>query len=66
VQNIVLIMIGSSIRKVLFLVKGHRGEDIGKYLQNCLVAWGIEKGFTITVDNTSANSNAVKYMKRVE
>jgi hypothetical protein len=25
-----------------FLVKGHRGEDIGKSLENCLADWGIE------------------------
>lgn len=48
-----------------FLVKGHRGEDIGKSLENCLAEWGIDKVFTITVDNASANNNAIKYMRRV-
>ncbi|CAD6254074.1 unnamed protein product [Miscanthus lutarioriparius] len=48
-----------------FLVKGHRGEDIGRSLENCLAEWGIDKVFTITVDNSSANNNAIKYMRRV-
>ena len=48
-----------------FLVKGHRGEDIGKSLENCLAEWGIDKVFTITVDNASANNNAIKYVRRM-
>lgn len=48
-----------------FLVKGHRGEDIGKSLDNCLSEWRIDKVLSITVDNASANNNAIKYMKRV-
>ncbi|CAD6262098.1 unnamed protein product [Miscanthus lutarioriparius] len=48
-----------------FLVEGHRGEDIGKSLENCLAAWGIDKFFTITVNNDSANNDAIKYMRRV-
>ena len=36
-----------------FLVKVHRGKDIGKSLENCLAEWGIDKVFTITVDNAS-------------
>lgn len=48
-----------------FLVKGHREEDIGKSLESCLVEWRIDKVFTITVDNASANNNAIKYMRRV-
>jgi hypothetical protein len=47
------------------LVKGYRGEDIGKSLEICLAEWGIDKVFTITVDNASANNNAVKYMRWV-
>jgi hypothetical protein len=48
-----------------FPIKGHRGEDIGKSLENCLADWGIEKVFTISVDNASANNGAIKYMQRV-
>jgi hypothetical protein len=47
------------------LVKGHRGEDIGKSLEGCLAEWGIDKVFTITVDNASSNNGAIKYMRRV-
>jgi len=48
-----------------FLVKGHRGEDIWKSLEKCFSDWGIDKVSTITVDNASANNNAIKYMRRV-
>ena len=47
------------------MVKGHRGEDIGKSLENCLANWGIENVFTIAVDNASVNNTAIKYMQRV-
>ena len=30
-----------------------------------MAEWGIEKVFTITLDNASANNNAVKYMRRI-
>lgn len=48
-----------------FPSKGHGGEDIGKHLESCLASWGIDKVFTITVDNASANNNAINYMRRV-
>jgi hypothetical protein len=48
-----------------FLVKGHKADDIGKDLERCLVAWGLDKVFTITVDNASANDGAVSYIGRV-
>ncbi|CAN6374533.1 unnamed protein product [Urochloa humidicola] len=48
-----------------FLVKGHRGEDIGKSLEGCLAEWGIDKVFSITVDNASSNNGAIKYMRKV-
>ena len=41
-----------------FPSKGHGGEDIGKSLENCLAAWGIDKVFTIIIDNA-----AVKFIK---
>jgi hypothetical protein len=45
--------------------KGHGGDDIGKQLESCLASWGIDKVFTIVVDNASANNNAINYMRRV-
>jgi hypothetical protein len=45
-------------------ITSHKGEDIGRVLENCLMQWDITKVFTITVDNASANDVAVSYMKR--
>ncbi|TXG66426.1 hypothetical protein EZV62_007701 [Acer yangbiense] len=46
------------------VVPNHKGETIGKIIEACLLDWGIERVFTITVDNASANDVAVKYVKR--
>ncbi|CAN6253526.1 unnamed protein product [Urochloa humidicola] len=48
-----------------FSSKGHGGENIGKNLESCLASWGIDKVFTIAVDNASANNTAINYMRRV-
>ncbi|KAM7506694.1 hypothetical protein LguiA_017147 [Lonicera macranthoides] len=45
-------------------ITSHKGEDIGRILEVCLNNWGIDKIFSITVDNASANDGAVDYMKR--
>ncbi|KAM2871190.1 hypothetical protein FF1_018860 [Malus domestica] len=45
-------------------ITGHKGEDIGKVLKVCLNQWGIEKIFSITVDNASTNDVAIDYMKK--
>ena len=45
-------------------ITSHKGEDIGRTLEQCLRQWEINKVFTITVDNASANDVAVQYMKR--
>ena len=42
----------------------HKGETIGKEIERCLNDWGISKLFTITVDNTSSNDVAIRYLKR--
>ncbi|KAK2656611.1 hypothetical protein Ddye_009663 [Dipteronia dyeriana] len=42
----------------------HKGETIGKIIESCLLDWGIEKVFTITVDNASTNKVAIDYVKR--
>lgn len=47
-----------------FLVKGHKGDDIGKALEQCLMEWGINKVMTITVDNASANDGGVGYIQK--
>ncbi|KAM1060484.1 hypothetical protein ACFX2B_024859 [Malus domestica] len=45
-------------------VTSHKGDDIGRCLEICLNDWGIDKVFSITVDNASANDTAIAYMKR--
>ncbi|XVF46975.1 hypothetical protein PTKIN_Ptkin03bG0071800 [Pterospermum kingtungense] len=42
----------------------HKGEEIGKLVEKCIRDWGIEKVFTITVDNASSNDVAIGYLKR--
>lgn len=45
-------------------ISSHRGVEIGKAVEMCLIKWGIESNvFTITVDNASANDAAVSYLK---
>ncbi|KAK4276763.1 hypothetical protein QN277_014874 [Acacia crassicarpa] len=45
-------------------IKDHRGESIAKQIEDCLFQWGIEKVFTITVDNASANDSAITILKK--
>ena len=45
-------------------ISNHKGETIAKLIEDCLHKWGIEKVFTITVDNATANDVAVSILKR--
>ncbi|KAL4013587.1 hypothetical protein IC575_025759 [Cucumis melo] len=46
-------------------VANHKGET-GKLIESCLLEWGIDKVFSITVDNASSNDGAISYiMKRL-
>ncbi|KAK9196087.1 hypothetical protein WN943_004215 [Citrus x changshan-huyou] len=45
-------------------ISNHKGDGIGKLIENCLIDWGIEKLLTITVDNASANTLAIAYVKK--
>ncbi|KAK9939679.1 hypothetical protein M0R45_016368 [Rubus argutus] len=45
-------------------ITSHKGDEIGRVVDQCLRSWEITKVFTITVDNASANDVAVTYMKR--
>ena len=45
-------------------ISNHKGDGIGKLIENCLIDWRIKKLFTITVDNASANTLAISYMKK--
>ncbi|KAJ9565712.1 hypothetical protein OSB04_001678 [Centaurea solstitialis] len=41
----------------------HRGETIGKLVYKCLQKWGIEKVFTVIVDNASSNDGTIRFLK---
>ncbi|KAF7844380.1 zinc finger BED domain-containing protein RICESLEEPER 2-like [Senna tora] len=44
-------------------MENHRGETIGEAIESCLIEWGIEKVFTITVHNASLNDVVVSYLR---
>ncbi|XP_076908608.1 zinc finger BED domain-containing protein RICESLEEPER 2-like [Bidens hawaiensis] len=48
------------------VISNHRGDTIGKMIESCLIAWGIEKVFTITVDNASSNDTAIFLKKKIK
>ncbi|KAF8108440.1 hypothetical protein N665_0109s0061 [Sinapis alba] len=41
-------------------ITDHRGHSIANVLLECLAEWGIQKVFTITVDNATANTSALR------
>lgn len=43
-------------------ISGHKSEEVGKGVEKCLLDWGIERIFTVTVDNASSNDGAVGYL----
>ncbi|KAG2724850.1 hypothetical protein I3760_01G037400 [Carya illinoinensis] len=45
------------------LIPNHRGDTIEKYIESCLLHWGIDKIFTVTVDNASSNDTAISYLR---
>ncbi|KAH9670346.1 BED-type domain-containing protein [Citrus sinensis] len=45
-------------------IANHKGDGIGKLIKTCLIDWGIERLFTITMDNASANKVAITYVKK--
>jgi hypothetical protein len=47
-----------------FMVKGHKGDDIGKNVMRCMSEWGLDRVMTITVDNASANDTGMAYVRR--
>ncbi|KAG2712806.1 hypothetical protein I3760_04G143400 [Carya illinoinensis] len=46
------------------MIPNHKGETIGKCVDSCLQDWGIEKIFTVTVDNASSNDVAIEYLRK--
>ncbi|KAK8701839.1 hypothetical protein V6N13_020217 [Hibiscus sabdariffa] len=45
-------------------ISAHRGESIGQALEKCIRDWGIERVFSVTVDNASANSVGIEYLRK--
>ena len=41
-------------------ITDHKGETIAEQLSQCLADWGIEKVFTVTVDNAKVNDKALR------
>ncbi|KAH9697522.1 BED-type domain-containing protein [Citrus sinensis] len=46
------------------LIANHKGDGIRKLIEACLIDWEIERLFTITVDNASANKVVITYVKK--
>ncbi|KAL6532733.1 hypothetical protein OROGR_013693 [Orobanche gracilis] len=45
-------------------ITSHVGEEIGKLVEVYLRDWGIDKLFSIVVDNASSNDTAIDYLKK--
>lgn len=45
-------------------ITDHKGATISRVLLECLPEWGIERIFTITVDNATANTSALSKFQR--
>ena len=45
-------------------IANHKGDTIGKLIESCLLDWGIERVFTVTMDNASANDSAATFVRR--
>ena len=46
-------------------VPTHKGETIGKVVESLLLSWGIDKIFTLTVDNAASNSGTITYLDKI-
>ncbi|KAK8662837.1 hypothetical protein V6N13_024724 [Hibiscus sabdariffa] len=51
----------NSMKKIM---KTSFGKDTGQALENCIRDWGIERVFSVTVDNASANSVGIEYLRK--
>ncbi|KAI3884104.1 hypothetical protein MKX03_027886 [Papaver bracteatum] len=45
-------------------VTDHTGLELGKTVASCLLQWGIERVFTMTVDNINSNNETVAYLSK--
>ncbi|KAF7116969.1 hypothetical protein RHSIM_RhsimUnG0008700 [Rhododendron simsii] len=46
------------------VVPNHKGDTLGRMVEQCLLDWGIDKFLTVTVDNASSNSLLIAYLER--
>ena len=46
------------------MVKGHKGKDLGKNLQRCLMEWGLERVMIVTMDNASNNDGCIVHLRK--
>ncbi|XP_022775847.1 zinc finger BED domain-containing protein RICESLEEPER 2-like [Durio zibethinus] len=46
------------------LIFSHKGEAIGEVIEKCLRDWGIDKIFTVTIDNASSNDVTIAYLRK--
>lgn len=44
-------------------ISSHKGTDIGFEVKKCLNEWGIDRVFTIIMDNASSNDTAIRWLK---
>ncbi|KAL0288675.1 UNVERIFIED_CONTAM: putative AC transposase [Sesamum angustifolium] len=58
-------MIEIAKKDIEFLsISGHKSEEVGLGVEKCLLDWGIDKVFTVTVDNASSNDGAILYLQK--
>ncbi|KAK0597636.1 hypothetical protein LWI29_027138 [Acer saccharum] len=64
--SIVVIVMQLTQKRILSFsqIVDHMGDSIGKCIENVLIEWGIDKVFTIIVDNATANTTAIGYVIR--
>ncbi|KAL5760525.1 hypothetical protein ACOSQ2_019363 [Xanthoceras sorbifolium] len=49
---------------IAHFIVDHRGDSIGRSIENILLEWGIERVFIIIVGNATANTTIVQYLIR--
>lgn len=47
------------------LIPNHQRETIRKYVESCFRDWGIERIFTIIIDNANSNDFAIEYLTQI-
>ncbi|XP_070025760.1 zinc finger BED domain-containing protein RICESLEEPER 1-like [Nicotiana sylvestris] len=45
-------------------ITSHKGQDLASGVAKCLLEWGVDKVFTVTVDNASSNDVMVKELSK--